>query len=351
MHNSEIVILDNFASLKKANIENSLLHHEDAGPFHTIGWGETLCRTYNYRPFYIIERAGRDILGMLPLIEIDSWLTGRRGVCLPFTDCCHPLALNKDNLAHYIDAAINIGHKRKWKFIEFKTGKEPAVHQNVVYKRYLNHKLFFEGEKEEAVFKKFRSSTKRNIKKAIKSNITTRKSHAYEDLCIFYQLNCLTRKDHGLPPQPFKFFRTLFENIISNGEGFVVLAEKEGIAIAGGLYLQFGKCGIYKYGASDKRFQSYRANNLVMWHAIQAMISSGAEYLDFGRTDPHHKGLLQFKRGWGTTESEVLYYKYDLREKGYQKGEDSPERSYSLFSKMPIHVLKLLGRILYRHVG
>ena len=28
---------------------------------------------------------------LLPLMEVDSWLTGRRGISLPFTDECEPL--------------------------------------------------------------------------------------------------------------------------------------------------------------------------------------------------------------------------------------------------------------------
>ena len=36
-----------------------------------------------------------------------------------------------------------------------------------------------------------------------------------EAVRIFYSLQCQTRKKHGLPPQPFKFFLNIHKHILS----------------------------------------------------------------------------------------------------------------------------------------
>jgi len=48
-----------------------------------------------------------------------------------------------------------------------------------------------------------------------------------------------------------------------------MLASHKGKNIASAVYFHFGDKAIYKYGASDRKYQHLRANNLVMWEAIR----------------------------------------------------------------------------------
>ena len=45
-----------------------------------------------------------------------------------------------------------------------------------------------------------------NIKKALKEGVEVQLHNSFESVKSFFKLNCMTRKRHGLPPQPFKFF-------------------------------------------------------------------------------------------------------------------------------------------------
>jgi len=65
-----------------------------------------------------------------------------------------------------------------------------------------------------------------------------------------------------------RFFLNIYEHIIKPGLGFIVLARYGSRPIAAAVFFRFGKNAIYKYGASDKRFQEFRANNLVIWQAF-----------------------------------------------------------------------------------
>src|SRR4029078_4080613 len=93
--------------------------------------------------------------------------------------------------------------------------------------------------------------------------VAIRNTQAVDD---FYQLHVETRRRHGLPPQSVSFFRNIYEHIIKPGIGFVVLAQRGSRTIAAAIFFRFGNNAIDKYGASDKRFQEFRANNLVVWH-------------------------------------------------------------------------------------
>jgi serine/alanine adding enzyme len=121
--------------------------------------------------------------------------------------------------------------------------------------------------------------------------------------------------------------------------------------IAGAIYFYFGEKAIYKYGASDRIYQHLRPNNLIMWEAIKCCKQNGCKHFSLGRTDLNHGGLLQFKRGWGAKEETIHYYKYDLTKDTFVKDSSRIKPSYSFFRKLPIPLLKLSGRLLYRHVG
>lgn len=61
--------------------------------FHSAAWAKVLVETYGYAPNYFVAKGTNDLRALLPVMEVDSWLTGRRGIALPFTDDCEPLLL------------------------------------------------------------------------------------------------------------------------------------------------------------------------------------------------------------------------------------------------------------------
>jgi len=282
-------------------------------------------------------------------MEIKSFLTGKRGVSLPFTDECHPIADDSDQFIVSLKKLIKYGKKAGWKHIEFRGGQNTFKESPTSEAHYF-HTLDLDQD-EQKIFSSFKSNTKRNIKKAVKENIKITLSNSLSSLKEFNRLNCITRKLHGLPPQPYHFFEKIYEHIISQKKGFVVLAYYQKKPVAGAVYFHFSGQAIYKYGASDRRFQHLRPNNLVMWEAIKWYAQNGFRSFSFGRTEPENKGLIQFKRGWGTGEETIYYYKYDLKKDAYVKNSSTIKSSYTVFNRLPLPLLKLTGRMLYRHVG
>jgi hypothetical protein len=221
-----------------------------------------------------------------------------------------------------------------------------------VFASYLVHKLDL-SLKEGEIFSKFRNSTRRNIKRAQAEGVRTQISTSLDFVDCFYKLNSLTRKRHGLPPQPYSFFRNLHEMVLSRDMGFIVLAFLGKEAIAASVYLHFGKKAIYKFGASDIKFQRLRANNLVMWEAIKWYSENGFSTLCLGRTEPGNVGLQRFKAGWGAKQHSTCYYQYDLTGDTFLK---KPQKvvmplQNRIFSKTPIPLLEVAGNVFYKHMG
>ena len=129
---------------------------------------------------------------------------------------------------------------------------------------------------------RFASPVRRAIRKAERSDVTATVVRNRPAIGDFYRLHVQTRRRHGLPPQPASFFLNIYDHIIKPGLGFIVLAQRGSRPIAAAIFFRFGKNALYKYGASDKKFQELRANNLVMWQGIQFLARNGAEKLHLG---------------------------------------------------------------------
>jgi len=116
---------------------------------------------------------------------------------------------------------------------------------------------------------------------------------------------------HCLPPQPISFFVNIYEHIIRPGLGFYCSRTPGFASNRLGDLFRFGKNALYKFGASDKKFQELRANNLVMWQGIQFLVRTGAEKLHFGRNRMRKRWFTTFKLSWGTEEETIGYFRVD----------------------------------------
>ena len=316
--------------------------------FHSSSWAKVLSESYGYSPNYFTLLERNKIIALIPVMEVKSFLTGKRGVSLPFTDYCDPIILNGVPFGELLNCIIEHGQKDEWRYLELRGGRD-FLSSNSPSSTYLGHTLdLVKGQ--EQIFSGLRDSTKRNIKKAVKEGVKVDISQALDSVKEFYRLNCITRKDHGLPPQPYSFFKKVHEHILANNFGFIVLASFEGKTIAGEVYFHLKEKAVYKYGASDKTFQHLRANNLVIWEGIRECIRRGCTILSLGRTELGHEGLLQFKRGWGTTEQQMNYYRYDFKKETFVHAQSRTTGFHnSIFKNMPVPILNKVGALLYRH--
>jgi Acetyltransferase (GNAT) domain len=318
--------------------------------FHSTAWARVLLGTYGYKPVYFIRREAGRLRALLAVMEVDSWLTGRRGVSLPFTDDCEPLCLDGGGLDGVVQKMLDYATERDWKYLECRGGKRLFANAPASTSFY-GHQLGLLGG-DEALFAKVESAVRRAVRKAEKAGVTVEFGQSLDAMRTFYDLHCKTRGRHGLPPQPFQFFQNIHEHVVSKNHGFVVIARHQQVPVASNVYFHWGKNVIYKYGASDETYQQLRANNLVMWEAIRWYGRHNYEQLHFGRTSLNNQGLRRFKLGWGTAEHSIEYVRFDRRKKDFVtvKDESSGWHSY-VFNRMPGFVSKWVGSVLYKHMA
>lgn len=336
--------------LTKPRWDDRLGNWPAAGVFHGTAWARVLHDSYGFEPIYLSLGNPSQPDGLLPLMDVRSWLTGSRGISLPFTDECEPLLDDPDSWRALFDSALGLSRNRGWRYLELRGGRRwlgdvPASTS------FWGHRLDLR-EGESALFRRLESSGRRAIRKAGQSGLEVEVSRDLPAVEAFFSLLCRTRKRHGLPPQPYRFFRNIQRHVMAHDQGHVVLARFHRRPVAAAVYFHLGNRALYKFGASDERFQHLRGNNLVMWEAIKWFAGHGFETLDFGRTSLSNDGLRRFKLAWGTQERRIDYVRYDLRTDQFVTVRDDATGWHNrVFRVLPIFLSRLVGRAIYRHVA
>ncbi|NMB55057.1 MAG: GNAT family N-acetyltransferase [Leptolinea sp.] len=321
----------------------------DAMIFHHPFWMKNLEDTYGYKAFVlIVEDNDKTIQAGVPMMQIDSILTGRRWVSLPFSDWCAPLVLNEEALEELTDGLIELsetngvpGMELRWQYPtrpQINTAQDNVLH--------LGH---FSKQSDAELLAQFNHNIRSFIRNSIERGIQITSGTSKNTLEIYYYLQCLTRRRHGLPVQPWKYFVNLGKNILEKGLGRVFLAHYGDDCVAGIVLLNYQQAITMKYAASGKvDLTNLHPNYVLQWEGIKWGSTNGYTLFDCGRSEVENKGLRRYKNQWGFTEMPLIY--------SYIKAHPQKMRAKIRFvNKIILHcpmwVCRLTGELLYRHVG
>jgi CelD/BcsL family acetyltransferase involved in cellulose biosynthesis len=338
--------------------EDLVARHPRASLFHSSGWLRALARTYGYKPIaYAVSSSGSRLDGGVVFCQIDSWLTGKRLVSLPFSDHCEPLVDSQSDCDTVAVALEEQSRQEKWRYIEMRPLHSsfevfPSLQSTAV--PYTLHLLDLRPDLQTLFRNCHKNSTQRKIVRAEREGLEYREAVGGEHLDAFYHLHAITRKRHRRPPQPREWFVNLIEGF--GGALKIRVALHHDRPVATVLTIRHKDTLVYKYGGSDPRFNHLGSMHLLLWSAIAEAKAAGLRCFDFGRTESGQDGLITFKKRWGTTQTELVYSRYSLSDRVSHMFEvptsnwKSKAAEYLLAHLQP-GVLSVVGRALYRHVG
>jgi hypothetical protein len=342
----EIHVLD---PAPTGNWETALSHHPAASIFHSAAWLRVLQRTYGSRLFYLHATRGSAPPLLLPIVEIKSHLTGTRGVSLPFTDLCPPLGSDGGSLNSARDSLLAFGRTRGWSYLEIRGG-DPPREDTTPAVSYCAHRADLRLSAAE-LQSSFAGSARRAWRKAESHGVRVEIGSTMGALRSYCHLHALTRRRHGAPPQPFKFFQHLHEELFARQSGFVVTALLGSLPIAAAVFLHRDKTAVYKFGASDEAHQALRGNSAVMGRALMHLAENGVREVHFGRTSASNEGLRRFKMLWGAVEEPLHYYRLCVHTGRSLLATDRSSGFHTaLFRRLPPTLNRWAGRFLYPHL-
>jgi hypothetical protein len=355
--NNQIAIVD---PSKDDRWDQFVMQHPFGWLCHLSGWKNLLenCFPHMRGHYLAIVNSGNDtIQAALPLFEVRSWITGSRLVSIPSATLFDPLVSSTQEMKILLDGAIELAGKLKINSLELRTFQTSGLISNERLGSscfFKNHYLSLEKEPQELMKSFHRSCVRQRIDRALNSEVTVEYGHTEKELQVFYRLYLISRKRLNLPPQPYRFLKSLWDTFFSEKQLDLLLAKKSDLYIGGLILFKFKERVSAEFSVIDQTFYNLSPNHLLFWEAIKNSSQEGFKVFDFGRTSQYNKSLMDFKDRWGTTciDLPIYFYprefaqKYNGREKslGYKIMQIACKRS-------PDFAFKSIGNFCYRHLS
>ena len=329
--------------------------HPRASVFHSPEWLSALRQTYGYEPLAVTTSSSSTLANGMVFCRVKGWGAPRL-VSLPFSDHADPLVNSADELSEMLTCVAAEARMRGWGAIEVRpratdddvasalkgAGLEPGD-------AYYTHRVDLRPAAQDIFRRMHPSNTQRAIRRAEREGLSYARGRSDDLLESFYQLLRMTRRRHGLPPQPLAWFRNL---VMCLGDSLTIhVASKDGRPVASLVTSSFKNTIVYKYGASDAAHHSLGGMPFLFWRVIQEATRAGAIELDLGRSDVDQPGLVAFKEHLGGTRSTLTYYRYPHARPRVARNSWMTRTARGVFAHLPNSALDLAGRVLYRRLG
>ena len=272
--------------------------------FYSTAWLQVLQQTYGYKWFTALDTNTDQFI----LFTVIDNLAGKKVMSLPFSDYT-PINAN------YRESLVTIAETLRRQYPEhqiiFKTelaADDPIASSLGAPTRHAYyHRIPVAEPKKIEVSSSFR----RGVKKAEKGEVTTKICTDEASLRTFYKIyHQLRFQKFSSIPQPYAFFRSIYQAFIVLGNGFILDARWQGEVVASAIILQHRNTLYYKFGSSNPTALEHRPNNLLFYRLTEIAMEKKCSAIDLGLSGAgaSYEGLVRFKESMGGVRHPITYF-------------------------------------------
>lgn len=319
--------------------------HPHGTPFHLRAWGRTIGEVFGFASECLVAWSGGNITGVLPLYEVDNFMTGRVLISSPFAMYGGILADSPEVRDALAAEARRVGEGKRVQYIELRNTHPDQCVGAIPIDRYVTFTQPVSPMTDDQLLATVHKKTRNMVRKSLKSPFATRVAGSLDS---FYQLMCENYRRLGTPIFPKRFFELLARNYGPSVE--VREIEVEGKVAAAALnFLYRGSMHTY-YAASSFALRELSPNNYMYFDFLRWAGNNGYTVFDFGRSKKD-SGTFEFKRHWGTTLAELPYEVMLIGRAdppNFSPKNPKFEMAIRVWRKLPLPVANFLGPRLIR---
>ncbi len=319
--------------------------HPEGTFFHQSGWDDIFQNTLKHRTYYLYAEQSGEIVGILPLVHIKSFLFGNNLTSLPFASTGGPLANSSEIVDALEQHAIKIATDLAVGTLEFRLEKASGKSRPVkdLYETFEKSVLADEESNMQAI----RSKQRNIIRKGIKNGL----EHRVDTVDNFYHAYAESVRNLGTPVFPQELFSAINRAFPETTEFFSAWYEGRVISSAMLFYYRDTVCPYYWGGVWEAR--QLKGNDYLAWQIMCRAAEKGCTRFDFGRSKKE-TGSYQWKQNLGF-ESRPLYYEYELIKDREMPNLSPTNPKYKYFietwKRLPLPVSRMLGPMLSKYLG
>ncbi|MFN7951566.1 MAG: GNAT family N-acetyltransferase [bacterium] len=275
--------------------------HPHASVFHTRAWLDNACAALAAEPRTFVACDGDAVVGALPAARLASPLGGARLVSIPFCRYLPVLASDADTVSALVETARRDARALGCRYLELRSGPLASAPAGAVSRHHFdNWSIDLAGGEAACWARLHPRSTRRAIRFAERHGVEVRRVSTPEGYRILTGLDAMTRRRQGVPRHPAAFLRGLGERFEPSDQALLLIAVRDGEAVAAELALRHRSTWHGILGVDGRAgTTTWRASTLLLWEAIRHAIRTGAERFDLGPAHRGNAGLTAFKRRFG----------------------------------------------------
>jgi FemAB-related protein (PEP-CTERM system-associated) len=309
--------------------------------FHLSSWKKVMEDSFGLRCHYLSVMDGNELKGILPLVYVNSLLSGKYftslpgGICAKNEEVAQVLLekakqLVKSNKAKYL---VLLDSEHKWEMPELVTTND---HVKFIFS-------LCDGPDE--MWSRLGKRNRQKVRKAEKNNVDVMISQ--DHLEEFNRVYTLAMREKGTPVLGSSFFENMLKQFPENSRTIMVCKDCD---MLGGWISAFFKDTIYIFWAGMlSEYYNLNTSHSIYWETMKYGCENGYQWLDIGRARIN-SGTYVYKSRWPAGETKPLYQQYFLN------GIDQPPAvggarednlTYQVFVKvwrrLPLRVTEILG--------
>lgn len=321
--------------------------------FHRAAWAPVLARAFGHTPHYTLAERDGAVVGVLPLMHVNSLLFGNSLMSSPFCVYGGPLAADAEAAAaleaHVAGLMWRVGARTtEFRFLHplpegwLSDAEWPT--RSDLYATFRKPITADDDANMKAIPRKQRAV----VRKGIERGLVSTASDQVDGLHAIYAESV---RNLGTPVFSRRYFRILAEAF--RGEMDVVTVLDAGRPVSAVLnFYDRGEVLPY-YGGGTAAARTSHAHDFMYWEVMRRAAARGSRLFDFGRSKAG-TGAFAFKKNWGF-DPVPLRYRYRLAPGAAIPDHNPLNPKYRLFiaawKRLPVPVANLIGPHIVRGVG
>jgi FemAB-related protein (PEP-CTERM system-associated) len=313
---------------------------EHSSVFHLSGWKKVMEETYGLRTHFLCAKEGDCVVGVLPLLQVRSRLSGYFFTSLPGGICAldesaaqalldHTVKMVKNGKARYL---ILRDSYRKWDLPELVTSEDHCTFMI---------KISCDANQ---MWKRIDRRVRQHTRHAIESDLQVVIGPDY--LEKFYGTYSLFMREMGTPTLGPQFFQNIWKEFPRNFANIMVF---RGQQVLGGIIAAFFKDTIYNiWWGMLPEFYKLRSCHILYWELLKHGCENGYQWMDLGRSEVN-SGTYTFKTRW-PVESRPLFMQFFLNginrppAVGNQRAKELQYRLFvTIWKRLPAPLVEAIG--------
>ena len=319
---------------------------DDGTFFHLSGWKKVIEGSLGHPTTYLYCEKDGNIVAVLPLAQVKSWLFGNALISLPFLVYGGVVSDDSEAERLLVTAACDKARQLQVDHLELRTrvlsGRNWPSTEN-----YATFRKEIDPDPERnllAIPRKQRAMIRKGIKAELKAYIES-------DTKRFYPALLACKRNLGTPFFGQKYFQEICETLGKKVEILSVI--KEDVTVCSVMSFRFRNEILPYYGGGGDVARVLNGNDFMYWSVMEKACQEGVEIFDYGRS-MIGTGAYHFKKHWGFEPTPLAYECFAVSSKEMPNLNPANPKYSTLidfWKRLPLGAANILGPPIARRLG